>query len=299
MRKLLLTERLYVSVIYVTDIKNITIRLSKKCEQEIDKGIWYKTTRMGTNKLREMFCQITEKTGVKIDERKITNHSARKSAIKILKAADVPEATLIPYAAVDNDLEEFYSYPGNLYTHESESEDNDDDVTNDDKHVNKLDVKQKSKLYAPFKSPLLKNPPNKESQKPLYEHQPTNQIINPNQEQNCLQVQSQAQNYPNLQVQSTRQQKSNLYEPFKSPLLKNPPNKESQKPLYEHQPTNQIINPHQEQNCLQVQSQAQNYPNLQVQSTRQVLNPISHNIILQIPPTDKPLTITLNLKFEM
>ncbi|CAG8798486.1 10269_t:CDS:2, partial [Gigaspora rosea] len=168
---------------------------------------------MGTNKLREMLRQITEKTGVKIDERKITNHSARRSAIMILNAADVPEG-VSRVIAVDNDLEEFYSYPGNLYTHEPESKDNDDVVTNDDKHVNKLDVKitksstdsqQKSKLYAPFKSPLLKNPPNKESQKPLYEHQPTNQIINPNQEQNCLQVQSQAQNYPNLQVQSTRQ----------------------------------------------------------------------------------------------
>ncbi|RIB28063.1 hypothetical protein C2G38_2028845 [Gigaspora rosea] len=89
---------------------------------------------MGTNKLREMLRQITEKTGVKIDERKITNHSARRSAIMILNAADVPEA-------VDNDLEEFYSYPGNLYTHEPESKDNDDVVTNDDKHVNKLDVK--------------------------------------------------------------------------------------------------------------------------------------------------------------
>lgn len=46
---------------------------------------------MGTNKLREMLRQITEKTGVKIDERKITNHSAGRSAIMILKAADVPE----------------------------------------------------------------------------------------------------------------------------------------------------------------------------------------------------------------
>lgn len=129
---------------------------------------------------------------------------------------------MIPYAAVDNDLQ-FYSYPGNLYTHESVSEDNDDiDVTNDDKHVNRLDVKiikkdmtyhkkktkitksstdsqQKSKLYAPFKSPLLKNPPNKESPN----HYTNINQLNPHQEQNCLQVQSQAQNYPNLQVQST------------------------------------------------------------------------------------------------
>ncbi|CAG8842141.1 12065_t:CDS:2, partial [Gigaspora margarita] len=153
------------------------------------------------NRQEGMLCQITEKTEVKIDGRKITNHSARRSAIMILKAADLPEDEIMCFSGhrsheeiktytVDNDLEEFYSYPGNLYTHESESEDNDDvDGTNDDKHVNEIgceDSQQKSKLYAPFKSPLLKNPPNKKSQKPLYEHQPTNQIINTHQEQNCL-----------------------------------------------------------------------------------------------------------------
>ncbi|CAG8793891.1 5936_t:CDS:2 [Gigaspora margarita] len=49
----------------------------------------------------------------------------------------------------------------------------------------------------------------------------------------------------------------------------------------------------------QVQAQAQSHLNLQIQSTHQALNPISPNIILQIPHTDKPLTITLNLKFDI
>ncbi|CAG8515357.1 14605_t:CDS:2 [Dentiscutata heterogama] len=60
------------------------------------------------------------------------------------------------------------------------------------------DSQQKLKLYALFKSPLLKNPSNKKSQKPLYENQPTNQNINPHQDQSNLQIQSQTQNHSNV-----------------------------------------------------------------------------------------------------
>ncbi|CAG8471124.1 5935_t:CDS:2 [Dentiscutata heterogama] len=51
---------------------------------------------------------------------------------------------------------------------------------------------------------------------------------------------------------------------------------------------------------MNLSTQAQNNPQvvLDDQTTRQVLNPITQNIILQIPPTDKQLTIMLNLKFE-
>ena len=58
------------------------------------------------------------------------------------------------------------------------------------------------------------------------------------------------------------------------------------------------MNPDQEK-INQVQPQAQSHLNLQVQSTRQAFNPILPNVILQIPPTVKPLMITLNLKFEI
>ncbi|CAG8856593.1 35479_t:CDS:2, partial [Gigaspora margarita] len=59
---------------------------------------------------------------------------ARRSAIMILKAADLPEDEIICFSG-----HRIYSYPGNLYTHESESENNDDvDGTNNDKHVNKI-----------------------------------------------------------------------------------------------------------------------------------------------------------------
>ncbi|CAG8806946.1 28744_t:CDS:2 [Gigaspora margarita] len=94
---------------------------------------------MSTNELRGMLCQIIEKTEVKNDKCKIMNHSARKSAIIILKAADVPEDEIIYFSTVNNNIEEFYSYLGNLYTHDSESEDNNNvDGTKNVKHVNEI-----------------------------------------------------------------------------------------------------------------------------------------------------------------
>ncbi|RIB05107.1 hypothetical protein C2G38_624698 [Gigaspora rosea] len=123
-------------------------RLILKMEFGIDHLKWVK-------KLKKMLYQIALNTGIKLDDRKITNHST----IMILKAADIPEdglmnfsghrsakvldhiastddqklnstAMLIPNAASDDDLEEFYSYPGDLvYTnYESEIDDEDENI---------------------------------------------------------------------------------------------------------------------------------------------------------------------------
>ncbi|CAG8467411.1 18554_t:CDS:1, partial [Gigaspora rosea] len=45
-----------------------------------------------------MLYQIALNTGIKLDNRKITNHSACQSAIMILKAADVPENELMNFS---------------------------------------------------------------------------------------------------------------------------------------------------------------------------------------------------------
>ncbi|CAG8820194.1 23961_t:CDS:1, partial [Gigaspora margarita] len=107
---------------------------------DIKKEIWYQLLQMGANKLKNMLHQIALNTGIKLDDCKITNYSARRSAIMIFKAANIPEdelmnfsghrsregirlyskptddqqlnstTMLIPNATVDDNLEEFYSY---------------------------------------------------------------------------------------------------------------------------------------------------------------------------------------------
>ena len=102
-----------------------------------------------------MLNNIATNTGINLADRKITNHSARQTAIMLLKASDTPEdelmvfsghrshegirsyskptdnqqlnsvASLIPFAAIKEDLEEYYNYPGTSYfTYESEEKDN-------------------------------------------------------------------------------------------------------------------------------------------------------------------------------
>ena len=110
---------------------------------------------MDVNKLKKMLNNIATNTGINLADHKITNHSARRTAIMLLKASDTPEdelmvfsghrsresirsyskptdnqqlnsvASLIPFAAIEEDLEEYYNYPGTSYfTYESEEEDN-------------------------------------------------------------------------------------------------------------------------------------------------------------------------------
>ncbi|CAG8479835.1 24119_t:CDS:2 [Gigaspora rosea] len=113
-------------------------------------GIWYKPVGMGANKLK---VKIAINVVINLDgKRKITNHSARRTAIMILKASDVPEdeamifsghrgirsyssptddqssiALLIPYATYNEDLESYYSFPGDSYQYINyESDENED-----------------------------------------------------------------------------------------------------------------------------------------------------------------------------
>ncbi|CAG8815199.1 14762_t:CDS:2, partial [Gigaspora rosea] len=73
----------------------------------------------------------TTNTGINLADRKITNHSARLTAIMLLKASDIPEDELIFFqvidharaSAIEEDLEEYYNYPRKSYfTYESEEE---------------------------------------------------------------------------------------------------------------------------------------------------------------------------------
>ncbi|CAG8831855.1 35976_t:CDS:1, partial [Racocetra persica] len=133
-----------------------------------------------TNKLREILCQITLKTRIDVNVHKITNHSARRTVIIILKASDIPEneimcfsghkshegvktyskptdnqqlrsmATLILYTTIGKNLEEFYSYLGNLYTHKSDSEDNNNNVVSSN-YVDKNNMNDKRVVENEYK----------------------------------------------------------------------------------------------------------------------------------------------------
>ncbi|CAG8854150.1 20872_t:CDS:2, partial [Gigaspora margarita] len=108
-----------------------------------------------------MLHQIAVNTGINLVDRKITNHSARRTAIMLFKASDTPEdelmafsghrsregirsysrptddqrlnsvASLIPFATVEEDLEEYYNFFGQSYiTYESEEDNAEtDDIT--------------------------------------------------------------------------------------------------------------------------------------------------------------------------
>ncbi|CAG8774863.1 12194_t:CDS:2, partial [Cetraspora pellucida] len=72
--------------------------------------------------LKKMLHQIAVNTGIILADCKITNNSARRTAIMLLKASDTPEdelmafsASLILFATIEKDLEEYYNYFGESY----------------------------------------------------------------------------------------------------------------------------------------------------------------------------------------
>ncbi|CAG8452310.1 18577_t:CDS:2 [Racocetra fulgida] len=106
--------------------------------------------------------------------------------------------------------------------------------------------------------------------------------------------------------------KPSIYAPFKPPYLK-PKNQQMNRQTNIPSSTQQVHPNHtsfvqqQDYPNYDYSAQQQVYPNYissaqqQVypnQTTKQFLNPITQNIIFQIPPTEKPLMLTLNLKFE-
>src|SRR4051794_35804389 len=113
---------------------------------------------MGQNKLGKMLHQIATLTGIDLtDDRKIVNHSCRRTAIQMLKDEDIPEdeimefsghrsregvrtykssaeakkiqntVSLIPLDIEDIEVEEFEYFPGNSWANLN---DNDNDSGN-------------------------------------------------------------------------------------------------------------------------------------------------------------------------
>ncbi|CAG8847607.1 17961_t:CDS:2, partial [Gigaspora margarita] len=66
-----------------------------KKQQDLKKNRWFKNNRMGYAKLRKMLNDIATNTGINLDNnRLITNHSCRRTAIQLLKNNGVPESEL-------------------------------------------------------------------------------------------------------------------------------------------------------------------------------------------------------------
>ena len=55
---------------------------------------WYKTTPMGVHTINNLVKNMKEKTSLKDSSKKLTNHSARKTAVKILKSAKFPKCEI-------------------------------------------------------------------------------------------------------------------------------------------------------------------------------------------------------------
>ena len=122
---------------------------------------------MGQNKLGRMLHQIAILTGIDLsDDRKIVNHSCRRTAIQMLKEGDIPEdeimefsghrsregvrtykssddarkikniVSLIPLDIEDIELEEFEYFPGNPLVNISDDESDSDGEINYYDHLN-------------------------------------------------------------------------------------------------------------------------------------------------------------------
>ncbi|CAG8796437.1 43902_t:CDS:2, partial [Gigaspora margarita] len=89
---------------------------------------WYKPSCMGVNKLKKMLNNIATNTGINLADL-FLGHRSRESIRSYSKPTDNQQlnfvALLIPFAAIEKDLEKYYNYPGTSYfTYESEDEDN-------------------------------------------------------------------------------------------------------------------------------------------------------------------------------
>nr|CAG8436134.1 10607_t:CDS:2 [Entrophospora candida] len=77
-------------------LKYISKRLKDATSQQ---NVWYKETRVGKRKLSRMMKSIAELTGLDLnDDRKLVNHSVRRTAIQILKDNDVLEDEIIKFS---------------------------------------------------------------------------------------------------------------------------------------------------------------------------------------------------------
>ncbi|CAG8839195.1 7461_t:CDS:2, partial [Gigaspora margarita] len=188
---------------------------------------------------------------------------------------------LIPFVAVEEDLEEYYNYSGESYiTYESEEdsvEAAEISVTSttatgseSDMEVTIVHSQSKSKLFAPFKPPF----------------------------KNAKISYSKCQRSNSQESQSLNTQENQSYNSQEDQLYNN---------TQEIQPCNTQENHQKNQSHNTQESQSYRDPqnefsdNLSIVQNhikpRSVLEPVTNNIILHIPPTDKPLTINLTLTF--
>src|SRR3989337_250873 len=58
-------------------------------------GIWFKTSHIGENRLKTFMKEICSITGVDLQNRRITNHSGRKTLIQSLQKKDKERADII------------------------------------------------------------------------------------------------------------------------------------------------------------------------------------------------------------
>lgn len=63
-------------------------------KDSFDEGCWYYSRPMGHNSISKIMKEIVQNTPVSCDK-KVTNHSGRKTLVKKLKAAQVPESSII------------------------------------------------------------------------------------------------------------------------------------------------------------------------------------------------------------
>ncbi|CAG8581180.1 14586_t:CDS:2 [Cetraspora pellucida] len=115
---------------------------------ENNEEIWYKSSKMGANKLKIILQQIVINIGINFDSnQKITNYNVCCTAIMILKASDIPEdevmifsgyhsqeaiqsyssltedqhlssiALLILYTAYNEDFKSYYTFSGDSYNY--------------------------------------------------------------------------------------------------------------------------------------------------------------------------------------
>ncbi|CAG8669150.1 34560_t:CDS:2 [Gigaspora margarita] len=274
-----------------------------------------------------MLHQIAINTDINLVDHKITNHSARRTAIMLLKASDTPEdklmafsghrshegirsysrptddqrlnavATLIPFAMVEEDLEEYYNFPGESYIiYESEedvvetkisvtstatttSSESEIEVTaisnksiNNDKNVSQHKASKSIQTFSPFKPPSKKAKIS--SSKSQQHYSQKNQLLNAQERSYNTQ---ENQSYNIQENRSCNTQENQLYNTQDNQSYNIQKNQENQNLGSEVSDNSNIVSDN-------------NKP-------RSALASITNNVILQILPTDKPLTINLNLTF--